>query len=241
MNIVKRDYHIIYPQMLRIMRDNYNRIVLIQQYYIPKDKHRLDEINKCLQWNIENPLINEIHLLNENIYDIDILKHPKIKQINIKTRLTYKKAFDYGNFLGPKVIKLLSNSDISFDNSLLFLKNYDLNNTVLALTRYNIRSYEPFTYNLYNFSGVMYNNIASGAQDTWIFTNIRTSSLMEFYLGVAGCDSLILYCLERLGVKLLNNCLLIKTYHHHMSNIRYYDINVKVGHPDLYRYIVISK
>jgi hypothetical protein len=33
---------------------------------------------------------------------------------------------------------------------------------------------------------------------------------------------------------------LIKTYHHHMSNTRYYDINNKIGHPNLYRYIVPS-
>ncbi len=85
----------------------------------------------------------------------------------------------------------------------------------------------------------MYNNIASGAQDTWIFTHIKTSNSMNFQLGIAGCDSLILFCLQSLGVKLLNNCLVIKTYHHHISNTRYYDINVKVGQPNLYRYIVI--
>jgi hypothetical protein len=236
---MNRDYRIIYPYRIANIQNNYNKIVLIQQYYIPKDKHRLEELNKCLDWNLKNPLINEIHLLNEVYYDLEILKHPKIKQINIKTRLTYKTAFEYGNFLGPKVVKLLSNTDISFDNSLAILKHYDLSNTVLALTRYNIRSYEPFIYNLYNFPGVMYNNIASGAQDTWIFTYIKTSNLMNFQLGIAGCDSLILFCLQSLGVKLLNNCLVIKTYHHHISNIRYYDINNKVGQPNLYRYIVI--
>jgi hypothetical protein len=236
---MNRDYRIIYPYKIANIQNNYNKIVLIQQYYIPKDKDRLEELNKCLEWNLKNPLINEIHLLNDVYYDLEILKHPKIKQINIKTRLTYKIAFEYGNFLGPKVIKLLSNTDISFDNSLALLKHYDLSNTVLALTRYNIRSYEPFIYNLYNFPGVMYNNIASGAQDTWIFTYIKTSNLMNFQLGIAGCDSLILFCLQSLGVKLLNNCLVIKTYHHHISNIRYYDINNKVGQPNLYRYIVI--
>jgi hypothetical protein len=236
---MNRDYRIIYPYKIANIQNNYNKIVLIQQYYIPKDKDRLEELNKCLEWNLKNPLINEIHLLNEVYYDLEILKHPKIKQINIKTRLTYKTAFEYGNFLGPKVVKLLSNTDISFDNSLMILKHYDLSNTVLALTRYNIRSYEPFIYNLYNFPGVMYNNIASGAQDTWIFTYVKTSNLMNFQLGIAGCDSLILFCLQSLGVKLLNNCLVIKTYHHHISRIRYYDINNKVGKPNLYRYIVI--
>jgi hypothetical protein len=239
MNIVNRDNKIIYPYKISNIQNNYNKIILIQQYYIPKDEHRLEELNTCLKWNLENPLINEIHLLNEIYYDLEILKHPKIKQIIIKTRLTYKIAFDYGNCLGSKIIKLLSNSDISFDTGLMRLKHYDLSNTVLALTRYNIKSYKPFIYNLYNFSGVMYNNIASGAQDTWIFTHVKTSNLMNFQLGIAGCDSLILFCLQQLGVKLLNNCLVIKTYHHHISNIRYYDINNKIGHPSLYRYIVI--
>ena len=40
------DYRIIYPYKIANIQNNYNKIVLIQQYYIPKDEHRLEELNK---------------------------------------------------------------------------------------------------------------------------------------------------------------------------------------------------
>ena len=239
MSIIRFDNHIIIPIGLKTIMNNYNKIILIQQYFIPIDNDRLMELNNCLEWNIKNSLIDEIHLLNETFFDIPILKHEKIKQINIGCRLTYKLAFEYGNSLGLKTIKLLSNLDISFDDSLNKLKNFDLENTLLALTRYNITSYKPLIYELYNSPGVMYNKIASGAQDTWIFTYIRVHNNMNFPLGIAGCDHYILYLLQRVGIKLINNCYIIKTYHHHLSYKRYYDINNKIGDFRYYRYIIM--
>jgi hypothetical protein len=227
------------PFKLGYKQNSYDKIILIQQYFIPIDDDRLMEINKCLEWNINNPLIDEIHLLNETFFDIPILKHNKIKQINIGCRLTYKLAFEYGNTFGPRTIKLLSNLDISFDESLDRLKYFDLSNVVLALTRYNITSYTPFLCELYNSDGVMYKNIGSGAQDTWIFTTIKVNKFMNFQLGIAGCDHYILYLLQMLRIKLLNNCSVIKTYHHHLSYKRYYDINNKIGDFRYYRYIAI--
>ena len=43
-------------------------IYLIQQYYIPIDKTRCEEIKKCLLYNCGNNAINKIILLNERIY-----------------------------------------------------------------------------------------------------------------------------------------------------------------------------
>ena len=88
---------------------------------------------KIVELNIKNKSIDEIHLLNEKIYNYPILQNSKIKQININNRLTYKKAFEYANTLDNDTIKILSNSDISFDSSSLqYIKRINFNNVCLA-------------------------------------------------------------------------------------------------------------
>ena len=39
-------------------------IYLIYQYFIHKDKSRNKELQKCLRFNVENPFITKIYLLN---------------------------------------------------------------------------------------------------------------------------------------------------------------------------------
>jgi len=203
----------------------YNKIILIQEFFIPKDQGRFNELLTCLKFNLNNELIDEIHL----IMDVDIsgsyLDYPKIKKIIIGERLTFKKAFDYGNTFDNNTIKIVSNNDISFEKeSLQKLKKINLDNCCLALTRYNIVKYKPFMY-LYNYklSKLRKLNYMTQSQDAWIFCNIKTNDDMNFFFGLAGCDNYIAYLLDKENVKLINNSLTIKIFHHHMTNIRYYD------------------
>ena len=69
---------------------------LIQQFFLPKELKRLNELIYCLKKNINNPLIETIHLLNEEVYDLKPygIKNNKVIQFNLKKRLTFKSAFD---------------------------------------------------------------------------------------------------------------------------------------------------
>lgn len=193
--------------------ENNKKIVLIQQYYISNHPVRQKELDTALQLNIENPLISNIYLLNETIYDVPIItKNPKITQINIGKRLTYKRVFEFAQQLDPSWIKILSNSDISFDyENLLKVYNMSLENKCLALTRHDVISYTPFTTHF-----IATNN----SQDTWIFTKIEPKDIMDFALGCPGCDNYIAWILANDKYEVVNNSLTIKTYHHHQTQIR---------------------
>ena len=202
----------------------YNKIILIQEFFIPKDKERLEELEKCLQFNIENDLIDEIHLFMETEFTNECLNNPKIKKIIFGERLTFKKAFDYGNQFDENIIKIVSNNDISFEKeSLQKIKKINLTNCCLALTRYNIKTYEPFTYQ-FMYSSLRLKEIKymSCTQDSWIFTKVKTNDDMQFFFGINKCDNYIAYLLNKENINVINNSLTIKTFHHHLSNLRYY-------------------
>lgn len=236
---------IIFKKPIQICNNKYNKIVLIQEYFIPKDKNRLAEINKCLECNIANELIDEIHLFiedqdlnkfNENTENKNLLFNTKVILVKSESRLTFNRAIKYANTLGENTVKIMSNNDISFDLSLAHLKNMDLTNTCLALTRYEILSYRPFLINL--DSKNFYTPISIGSQDTWIFNKLEEDDRYNFYFGKPHCDTYFAYLLDKKGVKVIDNVRLIKTYHHHLTNIRYYTQKESVtNNPNEYKSI----
>lgn len=190
-------------------------IFLIQQYYISDNEDRQKEINTALQINSNNKYIDKIYLLNEKIYKLDdkLFNLGKIEQININERLTYKKVFEFSqNNLPKDSIKILSNSDISFDDTLEFLHkiNFDEVNC-LALNRWNIKKYEPLEVEFFD---------KEWAQDTWIFKDIEPHNMMNFFLGYIRCDNHILFLLKQMGYTVSNPSKTIKTYHHHITEYR---------------------
>ena len=96
------------------------KIILIQQFFIPKDKSRLNELQQTLKCNCHNESIDKIVLLNEQIYTNEELgtADTKIEQINISKRLTYKDVFEYSNKLEEDTYIVLANTDIFFDASI---------------------------------------------------------------------------------------------------------------------------
>jgi len=196
------------------------KIIIIQQYYISDNKKRQEEINNVLKLNIENKFIDKIYLLNEEIYDFDILKNYKIKQIKIGKRLTYKFSFEFGNLFPNNYIKILCNNDIFFNEEIQILKTFNLQNKCLALTRYDIISLNPFKYKLMD---CLINNL-SCSQDTWIFNYIPIVNEMNFYQGINGCDNRIVYILKNIDIEVINNCHSVKTFHLHLINSRSYGL-----------------
>ena len=78
----------------------------------------------------------------------------------------------------------------------------------------------------------------SGTQDTWIFhvdhnVNKKDRKLFNINFGRHNCNSKVLYLLNMLGYELVNDPTTLKTYHHHKSRAREYDIE-ELSQPFLY-------
>ena len=198
-------------------------IYLIQQYYIPTDKTRREEIQRCLMYNCNNNAIDKIILLNERIYSSKELgtNCAKIEQVVINERLTYKKVFEYATEL-PNCFILLSNSDIFFDLSIKRL-------------RYSSMTQEKKIYTLLRYE---YNGRTDlkkcplfgprpDSQDSWIWHSKwklpnNTRNIFNINLGKPGCDNKLIYLLSVAGFSCYNEPLWIHSYHYHPSQIRGY-------------------
>ena len=161
-------------------------MILITQIY-NNNKVRYNEMIKALKLNCKNRIINKIILLNEKKLNLDSIS-PKIKQIIIGKRLTYKIAFDYSNNnFDENNIIILANSDIWFDNSIEIINRCNMVNKVFALSRYDFTPNKDY---------VFFNNFKS--QDCWIYQNpIKLQFPHNFYLGYPGCDNRIAWIISK--------------------------------------------
>lgn len=151
-------------------------IRLFISYYIDKVEARQKELDECLCKNLNNPLIDEIHMLLEYPVDEDITRHKKIQKVHVKSRPSFAVFFEYINSITrPEDVSILANSDIYFDDTLSLLGKYSDTN-VLALCRYDIKKDKVVFMNSWD------------SQDTWVFKGkIREVPDSDFSLGKAGC------------------------------------------------------
>jgi hypothetical protein len=198
------------------------KIIVFTQYFEYLDDLRQLELDTCLKINCNNPFIDEIILLNEQIYDNDIMTHTKIKQIDISHRLTYNDVFNYSNnYCNIDDIKILINTDIILSyTDLQYLKLCDLNNNVFALLRYElvlpkILRDKEFLYDNIEEQWVHDNKDCKTSQDVWIFNNIIPDDIYNFNLGISGCDNHIAYILNKNNYNVTNPSKSIKTFHLH--------------------------
>lgn len=183
-------------------------IHLIVQYYRATTPERQVEIDTCLRENLLNNHITAVHLLTEKQFDLTGFPNAeKAQQTVIGERLTYELAFRHANDCPEPVIWLLANADIYFDDTLRFLINADLTNTVYALTRHDIQRDGRIR--------LVTDEHAHGCQDAWVFTaSIPLKRLFtSFYLGIPGCDNRIVYELISKGYNVINPSLTITARH----------------------------
>lgn len=210
-----------------------DEIILIQQFFIHSNSERYKEIKETLSYNAYNKYIDKIILLNERIYSSEELgvSSDKIKQVNIKKRLTYKDAFDYAETLGDNKYIILSNSDIFFDATIKRIKISGLttNKKLFSLLRYE---YKPGT----SLKNCKLFGPRPDSQDSWIWHSKwkipkDISKVLNMELGKAGCDNKIIYLLNILGFACFNEPVLIKSYHHHNTILRDYKHSDRVSKP----------
>jgi hypothetical protein len=194
-------------------------MILIQQYFTSSRKERQDEIDFCLQQNLNCHMLESVVLLNEKEYSfdkfVDSEKKLQVVPEHIK-RLTFFDAFTYANqHYQEGTLIIVSNSDIFFtDGELNKISSNLKDNDFYCLSRWNynkadIERSQPFH--------------ASCAQDTWIGkVPIRINDKMNFSVGALwGCDNVIAYLLKSEGYNVINPCHSIKTYHVHQN--QYYE------------------
>ena len=209
---------------------NNNKINLLYQFFIHNDARRNVELRRCLSINVKNKFIDNIYLLNEKIYTNKELgiKSNKIKQININKRIEYKDIFKY--ILDNKIIgyNIFINADIFFNKTINLIKYSDihLNKKIITLLRYDYKLFhKPKLF------GPRYDS-----HDTWIIHsnfNITKKQLniFDFEFGKPGCDNKLLYLMKILGYEIINDPLLIKTYHYHETEIRDYSSKDLIKNP----------
>ena len=202
-------------------------ITLVTQFFVGRTPVRANELRSALKVNVMNPFINKIVLLNERVYSDDELgvKSDKIQQVVVGNRLDYKTAFDNVESLGLKGYIVLSNLDIFFDKSIEKLKQSGIadEKAMFCLLRYEYKPGRPV-------SEAPLSHHLSDSQDTWIWHSNHNApshhrKILDFELGVPGCDNTMAYLANVLGYKVYNTPNIIKSYHNHSSNQRSYNIN----------------
>ncbi len=192
-------------------------MILFTTFYFDKNPVRQEELNFVLNRNINNSHITKIILLCENLPSFKYSS--KVSLVNVGKRLTFNEIITIANRIDSMSAKIICNSDIFFDETLVCVEKNLVNNVVYCLTRWDyIDEYEQKFYA--NFK----------SQDAWIFRGILPEQIGDFYMGLPGCDNRIAKELLNLGYQIENPSLSIKAIHVHGSNLRNYDkIMDKVG------------
>jgi hypothetical protein len=200
------------------MKTKPEKISIVTQWYLPKQINRLQEMERALKLNCNNPFVGKIVLLNEEIYELPI-NHEKIIQVDIGKRLTFGDAYKYScRNSETGEAWCLANSDIAFDETLgdIYFSNAK---EVYCLTRYDMSDGK---WDLFSEHGIP----RADSQDAWIFLTSQTPlkpcpftglSAEQLEIGQLGFDNKIALIFHVSGFICNNPCKTIKSYHYHFQ------------------------
>jgi hypothetical protein len=198
-------------------------IRLFVSWYKDTNVTRNEDFLVCLNKNLKNSLIDFVHLIVDSSNILAWPSHSKIVVESYKYRPQYDTFFSFMKPY-PEAVKILANSDIYFDDSLLYLK-YLKADVCYVLTRWDIRNKKPVFLN------------RSWSQDAWIFRSHLQKTVGNFELGRLGCDGRIAYELAHAGYKVLNPSKTIKAFHLHSERkpggLDGHDPALTIPHPRL--------
>ena len=191
----------------------------ITQYYIPEKARRAKEIRKCLEMNLQNPLIDKIVLLNEKE---TAPKNEKIQEVVIGKRLAYSDVLKWIYENAPKdTICVFANADIWLDSQMWRdIWTAKLEDIFVALLRWDVQDdgSESKLFGPRNDSQDTWCVLSDSVQNkTWNWPNL------DILFGKAGCDNAITVEMLRQKFLVVNPALSLKTHHYHSSGVRNYD------------------
>lgn len=194
-------------------------INIITSFYICRlnselNNERNNELQQCLKYNIENPLIEKIHLFLDDEDAHNYIQHinsNKIKIIEIGKKPLYSDLFAYANNNLQNKICMITNSDIYLKECDLQILNAVNYNTVYALTRYEHDMSCPLIQKY------------QGSHDSFIFRSPLSNSFIDKVQHVQhvwGSENVLLYELAKANILIYNPCYQIKIVHLHKSDLR---------------------
>jgi hypothetical protein len=191
------------------------KIYLFTQIPRNAPQERLEEYIFCLEKNLGNPLIDKIYLINSFL---PITTSSKLLQINGHEDLAISSGLKIANNIsqlaekGEYTVAIISNADIYFDDTLSFLQ--PTFKSPIFLSRYEKTLYFGPLYigNQCELESFI------GSHDVFAFKLPFPPFLMEavdFQLGTPGMEARMIYELDMLGLKVLNPCKSVQTWHVH--------------------------
>jgi FkbM family methyltransferase len=203
-------------------------MILITSTYLETNPSRQDEYLRCLQRNLENEYLDEIHLFLEDqscteewITKSPLFASSKLHLIPWKGRSRYSDLIDYANLHLPNGAKaIISNADIYFDQTLMLLEDYDLTAKLLCLSRWNVEADGSSTFFEH-----------PGSQDAWIFQTPLRKLFCDFPMGVPGCDNRLAWEAEQAGLTISNPSRSIHIHHLHLSQVHHYTERQRITGP----------
>lgn len=176
-------------------------IKLYISYFEPKDDARQNELFDAVTKNIENPLIDQIVMLDESGQE---WQSDKIKCIKVKSRPSYQDFFD---LFEDDCINIIANTDIYFNETLSKVENIT-DSTCYAITRHEISDGKIKPFAEVNTDCPPYYS-----QDVWVFRgkckiddchtvlamNNATNQhdIIKHTMGVAGCENVLAALLKK--------------------------------------------
>ena len=210
-------------------------MVLVLEYYTPKNENRNNEYLFCIRENINRKLFNEINIFVENGSTLpDDITSSGLVKIHNGDRKNIQGLIDFCNESLVGEICFIVNTDIFFDESINLVNERNIEGRFLALTRWNI-----VAQNKANFFDNQ-NGISVFSQDTWIFKSPIAIKDANFYMGKPGCDNKLAYLAKQAGLSVRNPSKGLKSYHLHLSNYRTYTPGGKETVPPPYLGIVAT-
>ena len=198
------------------------KIYLIYQFFVHKDKKRNIELRKCLRFNVENPYIDKIYLLNEKIYNKEELgvESDKIDQRIIVNRIKFKDVFKFVEKEQLNGYIITCNADIFLDKTVNNLRTSEMSKKKQVLTQLR------FDYTNKQLGKCKLFGPRADSQDTWIwhskFNPYKEAKIFNFMFGKPGCDNKLIYLFNILGFEVFNQPYFVKTYHIQQSEQRDY-------------------
>ena len=198
-------------------------IDLFVSWYKEDSEQRTDELYQCLLKNIENCHIRNIYLVVDKKDYPSIPFSIKIKMLFVGKRPTFNDFFSLMRS-SDATIKIVSNSDIFFDDTLKHARNLK-GGECYALTRWDVTDNDVKFLN------------RSWSQDAWFFRDIPDKVDGNFEQGRLGCDGRIAYELNKSGYVVKNPSKTIKIFHLHnhrkAGGVGGHDTTLAIAEPKL--------
>jgi hypothetical protein len=159
----------------------------------------------CLYQNLSNGLIDKLVLFVDN-YEFNNIFNEKLIVVPVQTRLSYKLWMDYADKEYPEDIKILSNSDVYFDESLSFLDQIrEWGNRLYVLTRKDLTKDGKIIPGAGIYNPNNKDQLSTvWSQDAWIYKKISYDFNKDWNLGVVHCENHFRKNAENSGVPIVN-------------------------------------